>query len=202
MDKCHLKNKVKNIHIILVLSVLTLVVACNKKAMPKPYGYFRIELPEAHYRTMDTLNYPYRFEISTLTKVEFRQAKKEKFWLDIQYPSLNATLYCSYKPIQGNLFELSEDSRKYVYKHSVKADGIAETAYSNADKRVYGIFYDILGNTASSMQFIVTDSTKNFFRGALYFENVPNKDSIAPMLQYIRKDMIRLMETFEWKNDL
>ena len=170
--------------------------------MPKPYGYFRVELPEAHYRMMDTLNYPYRFELSTLTKVEFRQAKDEKYWMDIQYPSLNASLYCSYKPIHNNLFELSEDSRKYVYKHAVKADGIAETAYNNTDKAVYGIFYDIQGNTASSMQFIVTDSTKNFFRGALYFESVPNKDSIAPMVEYIRKDMIRLIETFEWKNDL
>lgn len=192
----------KYIHILFILTALTLFVGCNKSSMPKPYGYFRVELPEAHYRMMDTLNYPYRFELSTLTKVEFRQAKDEKYWMDIQYPSLNASLYCSYKPIHNNLFELSEDSRKYVYKHAVKADGIAETAYNNTDKAVYGIFYDIQGNTASSMQFIVTDSTKNFFRGALYFENVPNKDSIAPMVEYIRKDMIRLIETFEWKNDL
>ena len=184
-----------------MLSVVVLLTACNNNPMPKPYGYFRIETPEARYRLMDTLSFPYRFEISDNARIELKQVKDEKYWIDIQYPTINATLYCSYKTIQNNLFELSEDSRKYVYKHAVKADGIAETAYKNADKKVYGIFYDIQGNTASSMQFVITDSTKNFFRGALYFDNVPNKDSIAPMVDYIRKDMIRLMETFEWRND-
>lgn len=191
----------KYIHIVIVLSALFLLAACSESPMPKPYGYFRVELPEAHYSIMDTLNFPYRFELSENADIDLKQVKNEKYWMDVQYPTLNATLYCSYKPIQNNLFELSEDSRKYVYKHAVKADGIAETAYNNANKKVYGIFYDIQGNTASSMQFVITDSTKNFFRGALYFDNVPNKDSIAPMVNYIRKDMIRLMETFEWKND-
>jgi len=74
--------------------------------------------------------------------------------------------------------------------------------FENPEKKVYGILYDLTGNTASSVQFVLTDSTKHFFRGALYFENVPNKDSIAPMSAYIREDVIRLMESFEWKNNL
>jgi gliding motility-associated lipoprotein GldD len=97
------------------------------------------------------------------------------------------------------LYELSEDARKYVYKHSVKADGISERVFEHPEKKVYGVFYDITGNAASSVQFTLTDSTQHFVRGALYFNNVPNKDSIAPMVDYIREDMVRLMESFEWK---
>lgn len=176
-----------------------LFISCGETYMPKPYGYFRVDLPEHSYRVIDTLNLPYHFELSKTARVISRNQQGENYWIDIQYPQLNAYVYCSYKPVKGNLFELSEDSRKYVYKHSVKADGIGERAFENIDNHVYGILYDLKGNTASSVQFVLTDSTKHFFRGALYFENVPNKDSIAPMSEYIREDMIRLMESFEWK---
>jgi gliding motility-associated lipoprotein GldD len=86
-----------------------------------------------------------------------------------------------------------------LYKHSVKADGIGETVFENTEKKIYGILYDLKGNTASSLQFVLTDSTKHFFRAALYIDNVPNKDSIAPVIEYLRKDVVQIMETFEWK---
>jgi gliding motility-associated lipoprotein GldD len=105
----------------------------------------------------------------------------------------------SYKPIAGNLRELSEETRGLVYKHSIKADNIIETAFQNNERRVYGILYDLKGNTASNLQFVITDSNRHFIRGALYFDNVPNKDSIAPVAEYIRRDMIRFMESFSWK---
>lgn len=188
---------IRKIH--LLLFSISLLVSCGETYMPKPYGYFRVDLPEHSYRVIDTLNLPYHFELSKMARVVSRNQEGENFWIDIQYPQLNASVYCSYKPVKGNLFELSEDSRKYVYKHSIKADGIGEKAFENTDNQVYGILYDLKGNTASSVQFVLTDSTKHFFRGALYFENVPNKDSIAPMSDYIREDMIRLIESFEWK---
>ncbi|MHB9056531.1 MAG: gliding motility lipoprotein GldD, partial [Paludibacteraceae bacterium] len=86
-----------------------------------------------------------------------------------------------------------------VYKHTVRADGITETPFENPGKRVFGILYELTGNTASPVQFVLTDSTKHFFRGALYFDNVPNKDSIAPMSEYVREDIVHMMESFEWK---
>jgi len=179
--------------------LIILSSACNDITMPKPYGYFRVDLPEHNYRVADTLNLPYKFDISSSASIVSRNENGEKCWIDIQYPMLNASVYCSYKPVKSNLYQLSEDSRRYVYKHSVKADGISEKVYENREKNVYGILYDIKGNTASSVQFVLTDSTKNFFRAALYFNNVPNKDSISPMLDYVRRDMIRMMESFEWK---
>lgn len=183
-----------------ILALFVFIAAsCNNASMPKPYGYFRVDLAPHSYRTIDTLNLPYSFELSTIAKVVSHNEQGENYWIDIQYPTLNAGIYCSYKAINGNLYQLSEDSRRYVYKHSVKADGIAEKAFENSSKKVYGVLYELKGNTASNLQFVLTDSTKHFFRAALYFENVPNKDSIAPMAEYIKEDMIQLMESFEWK---
>ena len=187
----------KNIFIIICLTGF--LGSCTQTSVPRPYGYFRIDLPEHSYRKIDTLNLPYSFDLSRHVQLISRQEPGEQYWIDLNYPALNATIYCSYKPIKGNLNDFLEDSRKIVYKHSIRADGIREKVYENPAKNVHGILYDLKGNTASSIQFILTDSTHHFFRAALYFNNVPNKDSIAPLSDYIRQDIIRMMESFEWK---
>lgn len=189
----------RTFNIFLIICFILSFYSCSKTSIPRPYGYFRVDLPAHAYRTIDTLNLPYRFDMPKNAKLIYRQTKGEKFWIDLYYPKLNASIYCSYKPVKGNLIDLLEDTRKIVYKHSVRADGINEKAFEHPEKKVHGILYDLKGNTASSVQFILTDSTHNFFRGALYFNNVPNKDSIAPMSNYIREDVIRIMESFEWK---
>jgi gliding motility-associated lipoprotein GldD len=184
---------------VLIFALILFLAACSGGSIPRPYGYFRVDMPKHEYRTIDTLGLPYRFDLPANARLIGREAKGEKYWIDLYYPELNASVYCSYKPVNGDLIDLLEDTRKIVYKHSVKADGIGEKVFEKPEKNVYGILYDLKGNTASSVQFILTDSTRNFFRGALYFNNVPNKDSIAPMANYIREDIIRLMESFEWK---
>jgi len=184
---------------ILIISIFVLLSSCEKTSIPRPYGYFRVDLPLHSYRTIDTLNLPYRFDLPKNARLINRKTAGESYWIDLYYPTLNASIYCSYKPVKGNLINLLEDTRKIVYKHSVRADGIGEKVFEHSEKNVHGILYDLKGNTASSVQFVLTDSTHNFFRGALYFNNVPNKDSIAPMANYIREDVIHIMESFEWK---
>lgn len=174
------------------------LLSCGRTEMPLPYGFFRVDLPPHEYKKVNN-NYPFDFEMSTSTELNQHHVKGEENWVDIRYSKLNASIYCSYMPVNNNLEKLLEDARRFVYKHSVKADGIGEKLFENPDKSVFGILYDLKGNTASSVQFVLTDSTKHFFRGSLYFENVPNKDSIAPMASYIREDILHLMESFEWK---
>lgn len=185
--------------IILLICFTGLFFSCSKTSVPRPYGYFRVDMPPHAYRTIDTLNLPYRFDLPENARLISRKAEGEMYWIDLYYPKLNASIYCSYKPVKGNLINLLEDTRRIVYKHSVRADAISERPFENPQKNVHGILYDLKGNTASYVQFVLTDSTRNFFRGALYFNNVPNKDSIAPMENYIREDVIRIMESFEWK---
>ena len=111
----------------------------------------------------------------------------------------NARIYFSYKEINNNFQEIAEDSRNFVYKHAFKADAIVENQYLDSIKKVYGILYEIKGNTASSVQFLATDSTHHFLRGALYFNNHPNKDSLAPVISYISDDIRHIMETLRWE---
>ncbi len=173
-------------------------MGCTNTYFPKPYGYFRVDLPEQNYVKIDTI-LPYAFDISVLAYIDLKNQPHEKNWIDIFYPELNATIHCSYQPLDADLVELSEDAHRSVFKHTLKADDINTSFYKNPANQVYGIYYDLKGNVASVAQFVLTDSTNHFFRGAVYFNHVPNKDSIAPMADFIKRDVIRLMESFSWK---
>lgn len=189
--------------IIFTFIVIVVLVGCSQDYTPKPKGYFRIDLPEKSYQqTPDDL--PYSFEYPTYSVIERRPDPKpdEKYWINILMPKFNARIYLSYKSVNHNLENYLNDSRNFVYKHTIKADAISETPYIDPVKKVYGIFYEIKGDAASNMQFVLTDSTRNFVRGALYFNEVPNKDSLAPVIDFIKIDIQHLIETFKWENNV
>ena len=183
---------------LIIFSIILLFVACGQTYTPKPYGYFRVFLPPHAYKQFSD-QMPFQFDYSEVATIEKRMQPHEKYWFDLKYPQFNAAVHVSYKSINGNFRELTEDARRFVYKHSIKADNISEVAFNSTEKNVHGILYELKGNTASNLQFTLTDSSRHFLRGALYFDNVPNKDSIAPIAEYIQQDIVRLMESFEWK---
>lgn len=185
--------------ILFISCIIAISISCKHEFTPRPRGYFRIDLPEKKYeRSPDIL--PYSFELPSKSLiVKNRKAEEELYWINIEYPQYKATIHLSYKVIDGNLEKYLNDSRSFVYKHTIKADAISEEVFINEEKHVYGIKYNIKGDAASNTQFFLTDSVKNFVRGALYFNVTPNKDSLAPVLNYIDKDITHLIETFEWK---
>ncbi|MFO8000392.1 MAG: gliding motility lipoprotein GldD [Marinilabilia sp.] len=180
--------------------ILILAYACGNSHPPKPRGYFRISLPEKEYTVIDT-TLPYTFEQPGYAKIkpDEEAADNEPYWANLAFPRFEAKVHLSYKKIEDNLYQLFEDNRELAFKHSVKADAIKERLFESPENDVYGILYEIKGNTASPVQFYVTDSTDHFLRGSLYFNTVPNKDSIAPVLDFIREDIVHLMETLKWK---
>lgn len=182
-----------------VLAVIFAMAACQNASTPKPRGYFRIEFPEHEYCAFDT-TFPYKFEYPVYAKVvPDVERNAEPYWINLSFPQYKAKVHMSYKRVSGNLSAIEEDSRQLAYKHTIKADAINERVFNNPEKNVYGILYEIKGDAASAVQFYVTDSTANFVRGSLYFNAIPNKDSLAPVVDFVKKDIIRLMESFEWK---
>ena len=191
-------------HSFILLLLPLLLWSCAKPAAPKPYGYVRFTMPDTCYTPFslhrpDNQDYPYNFLLSGNAVVQSRTQKGEHYWINIFYPSLNATVHCSYKPVRGNLRELTNDAIEFVYKNASHATSIPEQAYSHPEERVYGVFFDLEGNTASPYQFFLTDSTTHFFRASVYCNCRPNADSLAPIHQYLRQDMIHLIESFHWQ---
>ena len=189
--------------IVSILAVAALLVSCGKASAPKPYGYYRITVPDTAYVDFDKSypTYPYTFALSRNAVVKPREDVSEPYWINLFYPALDATVHCSYKPVQNNLRELTDDALEFVYRNASFANAIPEQDYMHPEARVYGVLFDLEGNTASSCQFFVTDSTSHFFRASVYCNCPPNADSLAPVYEYLRKDVVKMVESFEWKSN-
>ena len=174
--------------------------ACRPTAVPKPYGYVRLTMPDTCYTPLSMQGYPYCFDVSCNAQVvPVRGDSGEAYWLNVSYPTLGATVHCSYQPVRNNLRELTDDAVRFVYRHASHATAIPERGFENAEAGVYGVLFDLEGNTASSIQFFVTDSTRHFFRAAAYCNSAPNADSLAPIYEYLHRDVVRMVESFQFK---
>jgi gliding motility-associated lipoprotein GldD len=186
---------------ILLLFWLLGCISCGNDYSPKPRGYFRIDLPEKYYKEYKG-NCPYTFEYPVYAEVIPDRSKDAKpCWLDVNFPGFNGKIHLSYQPITSKQVfnQLVEDARTFAFKHTVKATGINEGRIAYREKKVYGIYYTIEGNTASSVQFFLTDSTNHYLRGALYFNEEPRIDSIRPVLDFVKKDVDVFIKSFRWK---
>lgn len=173
-----------------------LLIGCGKEeVLPKPKGYLSLNYPKKTYKQLN-IKRPYSFEVATNTQVK----NLPKQWLKIEYPKLKASVDITYRPVKNNLRKLLIEAEKLVYEHTIKAEIITPKDYSNVNRKVYGSMHDITGNSASQVQFHVTDSLKHFLKGSLFFYTKPNYDSILPAVNYIKEDMIRMMETLKWNN--
>ncbi len=192
----------KKLLIILLAFVLAFFSCTKPKPTPKPVAYFRPNLPEKHYVEFAPDTCPFSFEIPSYYKVRpFNgNVQYSHCWLTFYVPSLKVEITTTYYPINNNLEQLIDDSYALAYKHTIKADDITEKTYINEKAKVYATVFNIKGNAASPMQFHITDSTKNFFRGSLYFKVRPNRDSLQPSIDFIEKDIIHLIETFKWND--
>ncbi len=190
---------------VLIILVAFFVFGCKEKYTPKPKAYFRIDFPKKTYHRLNKDGFPYNFDIPDYSKiVHDSRNPAQPYWINIVVPENKAVLHLSYYNLKNTknrkeLAELMEESRRLAYKHSIKADAIDEQIFINPGRKVYGTIYRIKGNAASPFQFFLTDSTTNFLRGAFYINEVPNIDSLQPVIDFIEPDIIHLIETTNWK---
>lgn len=187
---------------VVLAMTLLLMAACGEeeRPLPKPKGYFRIELPAKNYVSVDTIE-RYSFETpdyAVITRDPF--SPQEKNWINVEMPCFKASIHLTHKDVNGNLGEYLEDVHTMITKHLQKANGMNDSLIVNPDRKVYGMLIEMDGKgVATPLQFYLTDSTANFVRGALYFNFVPNNDSMQPVIDYLRQDIDRMINTFEWK---
>jgi gliding motility-associated lipoprotein GldD len=198
-----LQTKTSLKKLLIQIPALLLFASCsgNHDYSPKPRGYFRIDFPKKEYQTYEG-GCPFTFEYPKYAIIEPDKAPKAKpCWLNMQFPQFNGTLHLSYEHIlsKKEFNELIEDAHKLSFKHTVKASSIDQGSIRYPDRKIYGIYYTIEGNAASSVQFYLTDSTRNYIRGALYFNTEPRLDSIQPVLTFVKKDVDMMIKSLKWK---
>lgn len=189
---------------LIFILILAGYAGCREITVPRPRGYFRIDLPVKEYRSFSAASgkdgNPFSFEYPVYGNIAVEGEEiTEPGWLNIEFPEFNARIYLTYRNVKGDLPDLIEQTYTMnVKNHISKADAINEQVISNDESKVYGILYDLKGNTATAVQFYVTDSTDHYLRGSLYFGSEPNPDSLAPLIDFFRDDILHLIETLRW----
>jgi gliding motility-associated lipoprotein GldD len=200
-----------------------LIIGCNSNYTSKKEGYFKIDFPKKSYTTFNERGYPYTFEYPVYATIVhdssfFKDDSKNPYSINIVFPTLNGTIYISYKNITGtsvykvkdpngnyrdsigkNSFEkMVNDSYNLTYKNDIKAYSI-EDSVMRTPNGLTGVFFKLAGNVATAKQFFLSDTTKHFLRGALYFDATPNEDSLRPVNAFLQQDMKHLINTLKWK---
>jgi len=183
--------------IFFILLTVVLLSSCGQDPVPKPKGYFRIDLPEKTYR-MFAPPCAYRFEVPEPALILPSRNATDSCWMNIHMPQYKQTVHITYKEVGNQLYQLIEDAHSFKSKHQVKANSIDNIRVVNDSALVYGNIFDINGNVASPMQFYLTDSVRHFVYGALYFNMAPNSDSLAPVVQRSKEDLQHLVQSFRW----
>jgi gliding motility-associated lipoprotein GldD len=207
---------------LLSLFFMLTIISCNSPFTPKPRSYFKINFPERSYQQFDRPGFPYTFEYPVYSEITkdstlFDESGDDAYWINVDFPEFKGRVYLSYKTIGGssvykiktekgykdslvkNTFDgLKDEAFRMTFKHSLKASGIQDSAFRTANG-ISGVYFNVEGNAATSKQFFLTDSTKHFLRGALYFDTAPNSDSLSVVNDFLEKDMTHLINTLKWK---
>ena len=173
-----------------------LLLSCGKDPVPKPSGELRLEYPVPTYRKFDE-GCKYTFEYSDFGTIT--PSDRKPCWFYLNYPKMKGKVFITYYPVNGDLQSHIKEAEKMVYEHTVKASSIDTKSFTYPEKRVFGNFYEMKGQSASNLQFYVTDSTSHFVTAYLYFNTRPKPDSLGPAVEYVKKDIQHLIDTFEWK---
>ena len=216
------KPSLLNTCYLLLTTLILLLPSCNSTYTSKPRGYFKIDFPKREYIKFDKDNFPFSFEYPAYSRIVrdsslFDSSLDNPYWFNIEFPSFNGKIYISYKTIGGqsvykvkhgdkyvdstgyNAFDkLVADAYKMTFKNDVKAYSI-EDSLMHTVNGVTGVFFRVSGNVATAKQFFLTDTTRHFLRGALYFDVTPNEDSLQPVHNFLQADLMHIINTFKWK---
>jgi gliding motility-associated lipoprotein GldD len=219
-----MKPQKNNFVSLFLCCLLMLLIACNSNYTSRKKGYFNIDLPKHEYQIFNNQDFPYSFEYPMYATViqdssYFDSTPENNYWINLDFPDFNARLFMSYKIIGGlapykikqpdgsykdslgvNQFDLMvNDAFNLTNKNDVIASSIKDSLIRN-QYGISGVFFKVGGNAATASQFFLSDTTKNFIRGALYFDATPNADSLRPVQEFLRKDLEHLISTFKFKS--
>jgi gliding motility-associated lipoprotein GldD len=185
---------------------LLVMYACSGSSTPytpKPRGYNRIDMPQPKYQDLKG-DYPYHFEYSEYAHIRPDSSSiAEPYWIHIVYPKFKADVQLTYKSVQKDpkfFSDFVDDSHRLINKHMVKASAIEESTIKTPSGKTAAIF-ELEGEVPSQFQFYISDTTKHFLRGALYFRTATKNDSLAPVIEYIKADIIHLLNSFQWQGE-
>jgi len=191
---------------ILFLFLISIIISCKSEGLitPKPHQYPRIDFPKKEYQLFDQSSCPLSFVYPSYSTIQNKDAFFDEdplhpCWFDIYYEKFNGRLHSSYTSITSReqFDKLINDAFELASKHNIKTNYRGETVIDKDN--VHGLLFEMDGPVASPLLFYLTDSIQHFFIASLYFENKVNPDSMQIVHDFIKADVIKTLESFNWK---
>jgi len=192
----------------LIILIPLLLFACTEPPvlLPKPRIYPKVISPEKGYTNLDIKDCPFEMDVpvyfqSLKDSLQNDAEKIHSCWYDLYCEQLNSYVHLSYVPFRkrAEFDKLIADAFEMANKHNIRASYREELKIENLEEKVYGLIFEIDGPVATPIQFFMTDSTQHFIRGSLYFKSGVNRDSIAPIYDFLKVDIGRMIESFKWQ---
>lgn len=194
--------------LLFILSLTFQFAACEEEeaAYPRPRAYPQVEYPQRNYVQFDTSFCNFSFQYPDYMEVQRKEdefhADLDECWFDLNIPSLNGHINFTYRPLTGEeneLYNIFSDAHRLSSEHNKRARSNLDYDINDPKRAVYGVLYEIEGHSASSFQYTVTDSVNHVLRASLYFRSTPEPDSMAPIIDFVRKDMTYMLNTLQWQ---
>jgi gliding motility-associated lipoprotein GldD len=192
----------------ILLCITIMFCGCNdeKAYLPKPRMYPKVEFPERVYSPFSGKYCQFQFQMPSYAQVEqdklfFDEEPMHPCWFDLKFTPLNSSLHFSYYPIKNtkDFDKLVQDAFNIAGKHNIRADFRDEFVINIPENKVHGLIFEIGGPVASPFQFYLTDSTTHFLRASLYINDVVNPDSTKIVYEFLKEDILHMIESFEWE---
>ena len=186
-----------------LLFILPIVLAsCTDPApVPKPPTYLKLDFPEHSYHEIEG-DCPYTLKLSNIFNHKQGEYLGSNYCTqEIDLGPVNGSLFLYYLsfPNKDSLSEIINFANDKVDEHKIKADKIDFEQIIHPENKVYGTFFELKGNVATNFQFYLTDSSNNFVRGEVLLNCRPNYDSLRPVLNYLKVDLLELVHHFKWQ---
>ena len=176
------------------LILLFVIISCDSSILPKQKGYFAPNFTYPSYKVIESCNHS--FKINNSTKIILNNNCN----YEIDYDELKAKIYMTNITLENNIDYVISKFDEKVFNNSEFADQILTSEFSNPYKDVFSKVYFFVGEAPSNIQFFITDSTQNFLSASLLFDSKPNYDSLLPYIHYIRNDIKKIIESFDWSS--
>lgn len=181
---------------LLICIMLSAVLdSCSHKgdscAIPKPTAYPRVADYGSNYHAVDSL--PVYIEVNSAAGIH----RKSRYWVDVNYPAYDATIYFSITPTSPDSLSLIIENRRNRMDLNI-SDAPNATIAEVKSPAFSSILLYSPQTRATPLQFLSSDGLRWVVSGVVFFKSVPNDastDSIGPMVETIKRDLTHTLST-------
>lgn len=196
-------SSLKRLPIVVGICAAVFAAGCDSyEPYPRKRAFHRIDMPDSAAVQLKAFqNGVCPFTFSYPADGEITRDHTDSCWVDIHFPKYDCKWHITYRNVRASGKPANfhfEEHRRLVYEHSKKATKIVNSAMRVPAGTA--TVYEIFGNVGTPTQYFVLDTTlSNNMMLTVYFQTALRNDSLAPIIDYMKRETRRSIRSLQWK---